>query len=454
LAADNLARLQARLDTRGEGYPLLVYNPASCRRSGLIRAPYPPGAAGAPPTAWALLGPDGQRVPARFGSDGVAFRTSLPALGYRLLRMVSSADLPPATGHLPSPATFDGGVLRDGGYVLAFDPATGDLTGIAESHTGRQLLAGPSNRLVLYEEAEKSTSWVQAFTGRTVPLELTEPPRVVESDPFRTVVSTTSRTRFSSFTRQVWIAEGRIEGRLAVDWRERDVFLKLGFAPRVRSARVTAGIAHGQVAVENPEREFCVHEWVDVGDETWGLGVVTDGVYGADLRDGVLGLSVLRTARDMDASMGHGVHELHYALCPHLGPLRPSELLAEAHRLLRPLQWAWDSAHGGAFVSWGRIDTSQALAPEGSFLSVDATNVEVAALKMPEEHYTPDALVVRLREVDGRATRCRVDLPVPCVALHRSDHLERPLEPMPGEQGRRVQVSLRPYELVTYIAYL
>ncbi|MFA6107251.1 MAG: glycoside hydrolase family 38 C-terminal domain-containing protein [Candidatus Latescibacterota bacterium] len=454
LTRTGLGQLQVRLDTRGEGYPLLVYNPTAYLVEGLVEALYPAWVHGIPiDQPLVLLGPDGTPVPACFDPKGVTFRARVPSFGYGLFRVTTATEDRSSAAAGPR-ATFDGRQFADRRYRLTFDPASGDLLGLEDRVTGLQLLAGPSNRLVLHEEEEQATSWVQAFTGQVLPLTLVEFPHLTESGPFRAVVTSTSRTRWSTFTREVILTEDGLDFRLFIDWHETDAFLKLTFTPRLDAPRVTAAIGHGSVEVARPEREFCIHEWVDLSDEAGGQSFLTDAVYGADLIHGTLGLSVIRTVRDMDPEMAHGPHEVRYALRSHEGPLVRSSVSAEAHRLLEPLQWIWASTHHGGLMRWGGIDTSRPLAPAGSFLSIGVPNVEVCALKMLEDHFTPEAFVVRLRELDGRSVRCPLELPLPCTALHRADHLERCQEPVPGERGCRVTVSLRPYELATFIASL
>jgi alpha-mannosidase len=450
----SLAQLQARLDTRGDGYPLVVYNPAAFAVAGRVEARYPEWLGGlAKHGSLALRGPDGAPLPACFTREGVGFQVRLPAFGYGLYRVTAAVEAQPA----PLPqyhATFDGRVMQNEHYRLTFAPDSGDLVDLEDLVNGRQLLAGPSNRLVLHEEEEQATSWVQAFTGHIEPLTLVEPPHLSENGPFHGVIRTTSRTRWSVFTREVILTEAGLGFRLAIDWHETDAFLKLTFSPRLHAPTVTVALSHGSTPVTAPEREFCLHEWVDLSDACGGQTLVTDAVYGADWVDGVLGLSVIRTVRDMDPEMAHGTHEVRYALHPHGGPLVASVATAAAHTLLRPLQWTWTSAHHGGLMRWGAIDSSRPLTPAGSFFAVGAANVELCAIKMPEDQFTPDAFVIRLREVDGQSVCCPLDLPLPCSALHRADHLERPQERLAGQEGRRVAVTLRPYELVTLIASL
>ena len=71
-----------------------------------------------------------------------------------------------------------------------------------------------------------------------------------------------------------------------------------------------------------------------------------------------------------------------------------------------------------------------------------------------EEHYTPDSVVVRIRELNGEKTRCQLRLPRPCRSLWRADHLERPIEVIEGETGDEVHPVVQPYAILTLIAYM
>ena len=89
-----------------------------------------------------------------------------------------------------------------------------------------------------------------------------------------------------------------------------------------------------------------------------------------------------------------------------------------------------------------------------SFVSIDVPNVVLCAVRLPEDAFTPFALVIRVREADGLPTRCRVGLPAVPKSVVRSDHLERPsLNSLPIE-GDKVIVDLKPFGIVTFLAYL
>ena len=169
---------------------------------------------------------------------------------------------------------------------------------------------------------------------------------------------------------------------------------------------------------------------------------------------GALRMSVIRHARDMDPTMSLGTHELVMDLSPAPGDLSESRALRAAARLTRPAISRWENEHPGGLEPWGEIDTSRVIDPDTSFLGIEPSTVGLCASKMPEEHYTPDALVIRVRETQGTDTECKVSLPLPCTEAWLCDHLERPQELLFGEMGLSLRVALRAREIATVMAYI
>ena len=156
----------------------------------------------------------------------------------------------------------------------------------------------------------------------------------------------------------------------------------------------------------------------------------------------------------MDPEMAYGAHSLKLSLYAYSGAFLQSRLLDSAGTPGTPLQGRWLSSHRGGLMSWGKIDTGSPIPSSGSFVAVDRKNVEICAVKLPEEHYTPDALVLRLRELDGVETLCSVSLPLPASSVWVADHLERPLERLEGRQGSRVSLPLSPCAIRTFLVNL
>lgn len=94
-------------------------------------------------------------------------------------------------------------------------------------------------------------------------------------------------------------------------------------------------------------------------------------------------------------------------------------------------------------VSGGRHQG--ALRPEASYLEVEGEGVLVSSLKTAEN---TEELVVRLYEAEGKEENAALIFAKPVQAAVKTDLLERELEAVQTSEGR-VEVSLKPYEIVT-----
>ncbi len=457
LLADGFARVRTRLDTRGDGVAVVIYNPGLLPAAGPFRVPFPVWlpAAGRDPARHRLVDAAGRALPF-YVEDGVLWCAGvLPPLAYQLCRWIEGEPAVPAPAVPAARASFaaDTGVLECHGYRATFDMSTGDLVGLEQRATGRALLAGPSNVLELTPEMAIATSWVQALQGPPQRLQLLEPPHVVAAHALFTRVATVSRSAASVFRRDVTLHadQERVDFRLAVDWHEGNAFLKVQFAPALAGAVVRTALAHGATPIAAPEREFCCHDFVDLRAAEHGLALLNDGAYGCRYAGGHLGLSVLRTVRDMDPQMAHGAHELRYALYPYEGAVADAVLLGQAAALEERALGAFEPPHPGGIKSWGPFDNSQALPPQRCFVAVSPAHVVLCAFKLREEDWAPLSFVVRVRETAGQQTDCSIELPVPVSGAVAVDHLERPLGERLETSGRRVRVPLGPLQLRTLL---
>ncbi|MFC6081830.1 glycoside hydrolase family 38 N-terminal domain-containing protein [Sphaerisporangium aureirubrum] len=153
----SLAALTARVDTRGDGTAVVVWNPSSWARTDLVRVRVPlPGATGVRVTGPAgelpvLLenpehGDDGTLVAA----DVVVLAPGVPPLGFRTLRVE------PLTGAPSSGwAVSDGLAIANGAHLVEVDPARGGCVSVfRDLARGRDLLrpGRVGNELLVYDE--------------------------------------------------------------------------------------------------------------------------------------------------------------------------------------------------------------------------------------------------------------------------------------------------------------
>jgi alpha-mannosidase len=85
---------------------------------------------------------------------------------------------------------------------------------------------------------------------------------------------------------------------------------------------------------------------------------------------------------------------------------------------------------------------------EASFFSIDAGNVTLTGMKRAEDG---NELIVRLAEVEGKATTFNLTIPLNIVKARRLNLIELPLvnKSAPEINGRSVKIEIRPKEIIT-----
>lgn len=472
LRADGVARIASRIDARGIDEGFVVVNPTGTPFSGAVsvRMPGPDipvirDPAGnevalalqsvedeqTMPDAVSDVGNAGQLLPeGRAPVDGLIW-VDLPPFGYKLYSIESSSGAEEAGS-----CRHDSiGSLDVGRFRLRLDNETGDIDELFDIEKNRVLLSSGSNRLSLYDEHEKATSWVGVPDSEREGVTVTVPPLVAEENAVRTVVETTSIGRYSQFRRRIILYPrlARVDFELAVDWHEANAFLKVDFRPAGTIQSIAAGLPYGFEDVTTASGEFLVHRWIRLRSERGGFSLLNDGAYGADRAGGTLRMSVIRTVRDMDPEMSHGLHVLRYGLLPDEEDVSSLEA-AYTRFAASPLAW-WTGRHGGGLKTWGRIDSSTGLAAEGRFAASLTDGVALEVLKMPNEFYSPEGFVLRLRELEGAAKEFSAEVPLSCRSVEELDHLERATDGRALEMdGRVVRGRIAPYELLTIAAWL
>ena len=259
--------------------------------------------------------------------------------------------------------------------------------------------------------------------------------RVVESDPLRGVIETRRRIGRSSSLVQRHVLESgsrvlRIENIL--DWHEDQSILRAEFAPTIRTRRATYGTqygfiersTHANTSWDKAAFEVPGHLWMDCSEPGRGLAVIDDGTrFGRSCRDGVMGLSLVRSTSFPDPGADRGRHEFAYGLMAHGGDWRRAgvDLEAEAFGSRLRTMPAPSGASGAVKDRWSILrDLENELA------------VEVSACKPPE---SGEGMLLRLVERRGGRGTVRFRLPegftnARLVDLHEQalDEEEPPIE--------------------------
>jgi alpha-mannosidase len=418
------ADLRSRMDTRGRGTAVVVFNAAGWTRSGWTSVTA--GEAAGADTTWIQV-------------------DSVPAFGAVVVHLPAAARSRFYQG-LPAPTAgpnwIENAVLR-----VEVDSVTGAVTRIYDKRTAREALApgGRANVLqILDDRPAQWDAWNLMPNPETWEVKAVRRfGRQADSDAARILIE---RTWGNSVFQQTLVLRrdaDYVDVENDVDWHERQKLLKVGFQFAVAPDSATFEIPYGTIGrsgrprtqAERAKFEVPGQRWADVSNADYGVSVLNDGKYGWDYRNGTLRLSLLKAPIWPDSTADRGNHHFAFAVLPHGGDWRAAGIDRRAVAYNVPLVAAAEPAHRGSLGS------------AVGFASASPANVQVTWLKRAEDG---NALVLRLVEWHGQAVDAVVTLPCDARAVRRANLLEDAGEPVPVT-GHTARLAMRPHEITTLL---
>ena len=434
-----IGEIASKIDTRMEGIPIIVFNSVGWSRNDIAEVEIGFATGGA--RAIELLGPSGEAVPVqysgveRYGDGGIKhakisfIARDVPALGYSLYQAiprrtdVSGGDGAPS--HEQSSATtqhVDSASVENQYYKATFDLWTGEMTGLLVKSGDWEALGGRHANVVALEQ-DGGDFWELygtlnggRFTAMTRKQGLPLPEQSHLSSEW---VGGNGQTQqgpvFSQFqishpfgdnnyetTVRLYSGVPRIDIRTKLLNNDKSVRYRVLFPTSIKSGQRFDEIPFG--AIERPSaQEFPAQNWSDYSDGARGVAILNRGIPGANVADGTLILSLMRSARitaygyaggyepgvssDLGLELGVG-RTFDYALVPHEGDWRSAEVYRSGWEFNNPLTVRKLTVHEGSLPKrWGLVDVSN-------------PNVVISALKPGRD----GNVILRVYEAAGRAS--------------------------------------------------
>ena len=394
--------------------------------------------------------------------DGSLIPVSAPSYGWAAITVADNAATAPAPAGTCTVRVEGAGWVLENAVLRAVLDHHGELLSLREKASGLEALAGPSNRLVLFEDRPLHwDAWdVDAFyPDKAVPLDGVDSVELLDS--WHGLRAGLRISRSSGATRVVQTltldqGSGRLDVATEVDWQERQMLLRALFPFSPNASHATLGRQFGSVELpvhrntswEQARFEVAAHGWLDVSDGGGGVALLTDALYGHSAIErpggGVdVGVSLLKSGAWPDPQADRGRHVLRYALAPHAGTWQQAAVPQQALDLAVPLTVRLGVApqpRSLLSVTSAPITSAPvASAPDGAD-DVIAETVKAA--------WDGDGLVVRLYEAHNRCgtVTLQLDRPIRAAALATLDEVDlSPLE----VSGSSVTLPIRPHQLVT-----
>ncbi|HEV7719026.1 MAG TPA: glycoside hydrolase family 38 C-terminal domain-containing protein [Arsenicitalea sp.] len=299
--------------------------------------------------------------------------------------------------------------------------AQGRIASILDKRSGRELLAGPGNALMVYRNdlPRNYDAWdiEPGFQlGGEELLDL-ESFAITASGPHLgeiTVARTLGASRIVQKLR-LWANSARLDIVTDIDWHDRRTYLRAAFPVTVLADQavfdqgigVMARSTRDNTSWERAQFEACGHRFVSLSETDWGAALLSADKYGFSAKGNVLTISLVRGPMYPDMLADEGHHHFTYAILPHDGRWWSEEVQAEADLLNDPLR----------FVR-AKADQNYDIAP----LAWSGQQMRFHALKPLEDG---NGYLLRLSEAAGR--RGSLGLALNGGKGQPVDGLERPL---------------------------
>ncbi len=295
------------------------------------------------------------------------------------------------------------------------------------------ILKGELLQPVVFED--KADSWgtgCRSFPNRIGEFHADlESIRVVEQGPVRTIHESILRYNNSSIVLHTisYSKWSVLEFRLSVFWLEERKRLKL-IIPTVFKKRDILCEIPGGVITRPADGDIHVHgRWVLLSNKIKGkdtaLGIVHNGLHGLELKDGILELSVLRSAAYCHEQgfkleqyparkyMDQGKHEIRLALTTGTKNNVFTKITALADWLAAP-PLAYAHLPMGSFTKNRKLWKIKEPVDQSDFLKLSPQNIRLTSLKPSGDK---NSLIMRLQETSGRNTISQIRIQYPEVEI-------------------------------------
>lgn len=339
-------------------------------------------------------------------------------------------------------------------YRVRMD-SQGNFTSIHDKRLRREILKKGQRGNVLQAFHDHPAEWEAwdidaGYENKKADILKLKAIRVTEQGPLRLTVEITRKSDKGSVIRQqvrFFHRSPLIEFQSFIKWSDTQILLKASFPLNVNSSRARFEIPFGSIErttkPKSPEDkakfEVPVHQWMDISDVKFGVGLLNNGKYGCDVKETTLRLTLLRSPHyphPVDpqklkdrAVTDAGEHEFTYTLAPHQGNWKRGETIRRARELNHPL-----------------LVTENAEAKQiPSLLHSLPSNINVDSVRRAAD---TDEVILRLSEVHGESGKVPLQFGYGVLQASACDLLENVQERLKPAKGK-LSLKFTPFEVKT-----
>ncbi len=383
--------------------------------------------------AEALEDADGTVYPVQ---NGVAFINNLPSKGWKVLKPVAAreAKVPFTVSELGIETPF---------YTVAFN-ADGTIASLFDKDNGREVVK-PGQKLNLmrmYEDKPMNyDNWdIDIYhTEKYWDVTDVQSMKWIDVGAVRATLEIERKVSNSTIRQKIHFYAGsrRIDFETWADWKDHQHLLRAHFPVDIHSDEATFEVqfgnlkrkVHTNTSWDWARFESCAQKWMDFSEGHYGVSLLNDCKYGHSVKDGVLGLTLIKSGIVPNPVTDQEEHVFTYALFPHAEGWQQAGTVQEAYRLNQPAIAAKGGNAGESF----------------SLLSVNKPNVIVETVKQAEDG---DGWIVRMYECDNAKTPVTLTWNGQIASVEECNCVEETVEPLCADGGK-ISFIIKPLEIKT-----
>ena len=360
----------------------------------------------------------------------------IPALGYKVVETVKRV----------GQVRVEGKTIENIIYKLVFDE-TGAIISLFDKRFNRELVkeGGKLNELRAYEDMPfqydnwelapyyKQKEWILGDKAEFAPI----------FDGDRAGFIITKKYYDSIITQKVFLYDGleRIDFVTKIAWKEKKQILKARFPLEILVDKATYDIqfgniersTHANTSWDAAKFESVGQKWVDMSENNYGVGLLSEDKYGYGAEESVLTLTLLKSGSFPYVEAAESIPEFTYSLYPHSGDFRKGGVIEAAYLLNRPLKAITLEKQNGR------------LPEEYSLITCETGGVYIETVKMAEDG---DGMIVRMYEAFKETKTAVLRFGTAVKSVYLCNLLEKEERELSVQDGV-LYVQMKPFEIIT-----
>ncbi len=422
-------KIQNLLDEEGSG--VTIFNTTGFDRDDLVVLPEFTGNA--------LRDSGGEVYEVQQTKDGaIAYIGHLPSKGYETFAPAETA------AEKTNPITISDNGVETPYYCIQFDE-DGYMTRIWDKENRREVLSDgeKGNLFRMYEDKPMSFDdwdidiyYTEKFWDVT---DLTKT-EWLEKGPVRATLYQERHVSNSTICQKIhfYADSRRMDFETTVDWREHQHLLKVHFPVNVHTDEATYEIQYGNLtrkthsntSWDKAQFESCGQKWGDLSEGHYGVSLLNDCKYGHSIKEGVIGLTLIKSGTDPNPTADQEMHHFAYSLYPHAETWKESGTVKQAYFFNQPALACTGSPKKSRF----------------SYASVDVRNVVLETIKEAEDG---DGVIVRLYECENALTNAKLIFDSPIHSACECNLIEEEETDVESE-ANTLSFEIKPYEIKSF----